>query len=223
MNTGRAYVTFADPQSADSCIVGLTTLDGRPLRVSIAPTETAAKRARRSTGSTARYWVRDISTKCFRCGQVGHMEASCPNAALPKPCPLCGGFDHFDMRACPKSRVCFRCGVPGHINRECAYRQNLPKRVVCGICFQSGHHRCSCRRRATDAPSHDAVCFVCKQHGHFMCKEMKWFFGLDSVSCFNCGRTGHSGYDCDRPGIDMCARDDALADREIERAEALSL
>lgn len=56
-----------------------------------------------------------------------------------------------------------------------------------------------------------------------MCREMKWFFGLDSVSCFNCGRKGHNGYDCDRPGIDIVARDDQLADREIERAEAMSL
>ncbi len=224
LNQGRAYVTFESTTSADACVEGLETLDGRTLRVSIAAQQSEAKRTVRKAmgGGTARYWVKDISTKCFRCGQVGHMVDSCPNAAILKPCPLCGGFTH-DMRACPNSRICFKCGVPGHINRECTYRENLPKRVICGICFQSGHHRCSCRRRATDAPSQDAKCFVCKQQGHFMCRQMKWFFGLDSVSCFNCGRKGHIGYDCDRPGIDVVARDDQLADREIERAETISL
>jgi len=220
LNAGRAYVTFETTESADACVEGLQTLDGRQLRNSIAE---EISRGRRSVGgTTARYWVKDISTKCYRCGQVGHIAEACPNAAILKPCPLCGAFDH-DIRACPMSRVCFRCGVPGHINRDCSYRQNLPKRIVCGICFQSGHHRCSCRRRAHDAPSHDAKCFVCHKTGHFMCREMKWFFGLDSVSCFNCGRNGHNGYKCDRPGVDLCVRDDELADREIERAEAVSL
>jgi hypothetical protein len=56
-----------------------------------------------------------------------------------------------------------------------------------------------------------------------MCSEMKWFFGLDGITCFNCGRSSHHGYDCDRPGVDLLARDDELADKEIERAEAMSL
>ena len=220
LNSGRAYVTFETTQSADACVAGLQTLEGRALRVSIAAAD--VRRSRKSAGMMARYWEKDISTKCFRCGQVGHMESDCPNAAKPKPCPLCAGIDH-DMRTCPNSRICFRCGVPGHINRECAYRQNLPKRVVCGICFQSGHHRCSCRRKAYDAPSHDAKCIVCHEVGHFMCSEMKWFFGLEGVTCFNCGRKGHCGYNCDRPGVDMCARDEGLANQEIARAEAMSL
>ena len=56
-----------------------------------------------------------------------------------------------------------------------------------------------------------------------MCDEMKWFFGLKGISCFNCGRVGHHGSDCDRPNCDMLLRDQTLLTRELERAEAKSL
>lgn len=56
-----------------------------------------------------------------------------------------------------------------------------------------------------------------------MCQEMKWFFGLEGITCFNCGRGGHHGFDCGRPGVDLCSRDEMLADKEIEWAETMSM
>jgi cellular nucleic acid-binding protein len=222
-NSGRAYVIFETVDGAESCIDKLETLGGRALRVALA-SELPKRKSSGGMGGgmLARYWDKDISTKCFRCGKVGHIEANCPNEAKPKPCPLCAQPGH-DIRNCAISRVCFRCGIPGHLNRDCTYKHNLPKRMVCSICFQSGHYRTNCRRRATDAPSHDAKCMVCGKTGHFLCTELKWFFGLQGVSCFNCGRLGHIGFECDRPSVDMCSRDEGVAAREIERATAESL
>lgn len=219
VNVGRAYVTFETISDAEKCLAGLSRLDGRLLRIFVAPEE--SKRSRKSTGGTgsnARYWLKDISTVCYRCGEVGHIEANCPNAAKPKPCNLCGKLGH-DMRDCNMAKICFRCGLPGHISRDCTFRQAVPRRMLCGICFQSGHHRVSCRRRREDAPSHNALCMVCGKSGHFMCTEMKWFFGVSGVYCFNCGEKGHLGYDCDRPNVDVCVRDESKAKEELDRAE----
>jgi cellular nucleic acid-binding protein len=221
LNAGRAYVTFERPDDAQECMGRMTSLEHRSLRISMA--EAIPHRSHsKSTGGglPTRYFEKDITTKCFRCNQVGHIEANCPNPAIPKPCPLCGKTDH-DMRDCTLSKVCFRCGVPGHINRECQQPQAPPKRIVCGNCFQSGHHRVSCRRGPTLAT--DVKCMVCNRMGHFMCREMKWFFGLDGLSCFNCGRNGHHGYDCDRPPLEVCARDESVAKVELERAQAVQL
>jgi len=151
------------------------------------------------------YWEKDITTRCFRCGQVGHMSDTCPNEELPKPCTSCAKIGH-DMYSCPLSKICFKCGVPGHINRDCPERRHIPRRLVCGICFLSGHDRWQCRERICNIPHYNARCLVCGDRGHFMCKPMQWFFGLTGMSCFNCGQAGHHGNECKRPKLQQLSR-----------------
>ena len=221
LNSGRAYVTFEYAEGAKACMEGLTQLDGRVLRLSLA-TEQSNRKSTGGGGGLPRYWERDISTKCFRCGEVGHMESSCTNEAKARPCPLCASLDH-EMRACPNKQVCFNCGMPGHVNRECSQPRGLRRRVVCGICFRSGHHRLQCQQRPMDAPSGDAICMTCGRRGHFLCKDMRWFYGLDGISCFNCGAQGHNGYNCDRPTLFQLLQDPELTNKEIDRAENNSM
>jgi hypothetical protein len=35
-----------------------------------------------------------------------------------------------------------------------------------------------------------------------MCADMKWFFGLTGMTCFNCSGNDHSGFQCKRPNLD---------------------
>lgn len=222
VNIGRAYVTFENALAAKACLEGLMELEGRPLRLSLAAA-TPSRGGRASVGrkGVLRFWERDITTKCFRCGQVGHMESNCENPPKPKPCPFCARTDH-SFRDCPVKQVCFNCGVPGHVSRYCTRPRNLPPREICTLCLQSGHTKFNCyqhRDRNDDPSVKYAVCMVCNRQGHFLCRQLKWFDDLTGVWCSNCGLPGHIAVECDRPRLDTCFRHDyAIGYAEVDAA-----
>ncbi len=149
LSKGRAYVTFETEQGREKFLKSMNekSFDGRILRITaVAEDNTSANSSNKKSkdgnniGGQSRYWERDITTKCFRCQEIGHMSSNCPNDELEKPCPFCANTGH-DSFSCPLSKICFNCGVPGHLNRECPERKGMPRRLVCGKCFISGHHR----------------------------------------------------------------------------------
>lgn len=135
LNKGRAYVVFETEEGAKACIDGLEVLDGRPLRVELASSGGATGRSSMGKSlSSSRYYDKDISTKCFRCGEVGHREAECTNPARAKPCPICAGLDH-DIKNCPIKPVCYNCGAPGHVSKNCTQPRGLPPKSICTVSF----------------------------------------------------------------------------------------
>jgi len=231
-STGRAYVVFEDQESAVECVNKMNeqTLEGRVIRVSVSSSSSSGRKSMDASsglpGSSmkrkdTRYWDRDISTKCHQCGEVGHIAAECPNEEKLRSCALCAQLGH-EMWSCPMKCVCFNCGVPGHQSRDCPHRRGLPNRVICTVCYQNGHHRFDCRERPWNIPSKDAMCMQCGQKGHFMCSEMRWFFGLRGVTCFNCGGN-HLGERCRRANSETCAKNADVGRQEVEMAGSMAL
>jgi len=239
LSIGKAFAVFSTPAEAEACVEALQEkmLDGRPIRLEVISND---RKDRNYVGNASnRYWdfetdqdalaeqeqLRMLSFKCRRCNEGGHMEASCSQSERQNPCILCAKKGHI-FRECPVSVVCFNCGVPGHLAQACNYPRGRPKRLVCGMCFASGHHRWQCPvEHPNQIHIRDSLCMDCHQAGHFSCKRATWEYNVTlrsgctgGFSCFNCGEFGHHGASCTRPKVDVCARDLNMVLRELARA-----
>ena len=111
-----------------------------------------------------RYFITDLATKCFNCGQVGHMSAVCANDKLQKPCYYCGLRGHASF-ACPHL-PCSACMQLGHEFRDCSNKR-LSRSRNCALCGRAGHSKDNC-----DTSSRGGLpvtCMVCVEDGHLHC------------------------------------------------------
>src|ERR1044072_9100477 len=57
------------------------------------------------------------STKCYRCGDMGHRAAECKNDA--RECNNCGSFGHLAAECRSRRITCYNCGEEGHTRSQC--------------------------------------------------------------------------------------------------------
>lgn len=118
--------------------------------------------------------------RCLRCGEQGHMAATCPT----KKCALCHTDLHSQAR-CPKARKCSRCRKRGHDGRTCG-RPSVPAGGIgdeCDLCGRTGHIEDEC---------HSLWCSFSPDDGPLKTIPD----ALMIKGCYNCGSAKHWGDDC---------------------------
>ncbi|KAJ8525069.1 hypothetical protein ON010_g16047 [Phytophthora cinnamomi] len=109
-----------------------------------------------------RYFVTDLATKCFHCGEVGHMASVCMNDKLQPPCYYCALRGH-QFWACP-NLPCINCLQLGHQERDCSNR--ALDIDPCGVCGRAGHIEDDCDNVGRQEL---LTCMVCTKVGHLQC------------------------------------------------------
>eukprot|EP00178_Gracilaria_changii_P021406 TRINITY_DN63622_c0_g1_i1.p1 TRINITY_DN63622_c0_g1~~TRINITY_DN63622_c0_g1_i1.p1 ORF type:complete len:262 (+),score=41.88 TRINITY_DN63622_c0_g1_i1:556-1341(+) len=130
----------------------------------------------------ARYFT-VTNVVCSFCGLKGHMSYDCEEKEEQVRCYLCGGKGH-SSRECP-GETCHLCKQIGHRARDCTMKGMMKRRV---------------RRKC--GPPRELVmkCYVCGKEGHLDCSVEAMASG--TLSCLNCGASGHNGTNCNMPSAD---------------------
>ncbi|KAI9993139.1 hypothetical protein PInf_015206 [Phytophthora infestans] len=136
----------------------------------------------------SRYFVTDLATKCFHCGEVGHMATVCMNDKLQLPCYYCALRGHQAWE-CP-NLPCGNCRQLGHQERDCDNRRLSID--PCGVCGRPGHIDVDCDN--VEEPA-QVTCMVCTEVGHLHCVPIPPPADR-SVYCPNCGEN-HTLDRCD--------------------------
>lgn len=133
---------------------------------------------------------------CYNCGEEGHTTVNCTSARRKKPCFYCGSLEH-NFKQCTKGRDCFICKSAGHRAKDCPdkYKVSRQSSKFCLRCGDYGHEMFSCRNDYSSNDLQHLQCYICKSYGHLCCFSFA-DTGPREVSCYKCGRLGHTGLAC---------------------------
>lgn len=128
-------------------------------------------------GGRRRYFEpKDISIKCYRCRQVGHISVHCVNESI-EICALCGQRDHMIFR-CPYEQ-CWKCLQPGHQQRNCPVSRPALPASWCVRCGSRAHIVDRCQWQPNKADQEQVHCHTCGRPGHIQCEVAKAEFVLE--------------------------------------------
>lgn len=127
----------------------------------------------------------------------GHAVKSPPKNQR-KRCYVCGDVQHTGKK-CRKRRTCYFCNERGHLAEDCP--KSNQEYNICLRCGESGHDLFSCNNDYPPDDLKNIVCYICNKGGHICCHTCT-NISPDTVSCYNCGESGHSGVQCPKPHMD---------------------
>jgi len=120
----------------------------------------------------SRYFLKNPSITCRRCGESGHYERNCPvDIKKTLHCLFCLGEHSTDK--C-RQFICFNCLQPGHKSMDCEMASNHNK--TCFQCNKKGHFAKNCGVLVPNCSREDSraiFCLKCKQKGHINCNEFQ--------------------------------------------------
>lgn len=120
----------------------------------------------------------DTPVRCLVCAEEGHMAAVCASLT----CATCGAYSQHTTRLCPQTIKCSKCREL-HGQSSCPYKlKNIASsEILCDLCQRTGHAEGDCELlwRTSGRPW-----------------ESKVGGNRVRLTCYECGRSGHSGNDC---------------------------
>ncbi|KAH9101751.1 hypothetical protein AeMF1_021456 [Aphanomyces euteiches] len=192
-NAGEEPQVDDDNEDSDNDDNSKLTVVGAPIVAKAEPKNDKPEKSKSDNPKArkeSRYFRKDLSTKCFNCGEIGHMSNACVNTTVMRPCFMCGYRDHkanecphllchrcnqpgHEVRKCPNGRhdidFCSTCGGSDHESRRCPLRDHDNKNIRCMVCFEIGHLSCIPYSRPADRRIYCPKC--CGAHTHDECYD----------------------------------------------------
>ncbi|XP_073128195.1 uncharacterized protein [Henckelia pumila] len=112
-----------------------------------------------------------------------------------KPCYICADWGH-NGKFCPQVNTCSVCSKEESKNNVEEDHTSL----FCLKCGGTGHAMFSCTNDYDPEDLKGVQCYICMDFGHLCCTENNTE-GPTQASCYNCGQSGHHGFECTKMNV----------------------